>query len=295
MEPTVLDLRTADLAALHAIPQHDLATALHQLDSPELAGLFTRLGDEQLAELLAELEPYDAARLIGKLSRGQAADLLEEMDPDDAADVVGELGPGEAEAIIVAMQPAEAEDLRELLAYPPESAGGLMTPEYVAISPDLTADEALLTLRRVAEEAETIYYIYVTEPATQRLLGVLSLRNLVLSRPTTPVRDLMIRDAVKVRADAASEAAARLLDRYHLIALPVVDDAERLLGIITADDAAGVLLEEAGEDLERLGGSQPLEEPYLRASVLHLFRKRIAWLLVLFVAEAYTGSVLRYF
>src|SRR5918912_513428 len=272
MEPQTLDLLTADLATLRQLPREELAE-----------------------ELTAQLEPYDAARLLGKLSRGQAADVLEEMDPDDAADVVGELEPYDAESILVEMQPDEAEDVRELLAYAPETAGGIMTPEYVAVAPDLTADQALVALRKVAEEAETIYYIYVTEPDTERLLGVLSLRNLVLSRPTTPVRELMVTDIAKIRADADQEEAARLLDQQNLIALPVVDEHERLLGIITADDAADVLLEEAGEDIERLGGSQPLDEPYLRASILHLFRKRVLWLLVLFVAEAYTGTVLRFF
>lgn len=217
------------------------------------------------------------------------------MDPDDAADVVEEMGPLEAEAILVAMEPDDAQDLRELLTYPPDSAGGIMTPEYVAINPDATADEALAALRRRAAEAETIYYTYVVEPDTRRLLGVLSLRNLVLSRPWTPIRDLMVSDVCKVRVDADQEEAARLLDQHHLIALPVVDEDDRLLGIITADDAADVLLEEAGEDIERLGGSQPLEEPYLRASVAHLFRKRAPWLLALFVGQAYTGTVLAHF
>jgi magnesium transporter len=244
---------------------------------------------------VAELDPFDAARLLGKLSRAQAADVLEEMDPDDAADVVDEFVPHEAEAILVEMELDEAADVRDLLSYPPESAAGIMTNEFVSLRPDLTADQALHELRRVAEEAETIYYVYITEPGSGRLLGVLSLRNLVLSRPWTQIQDLMVTDVVKVRASADQETAARLLDQRSLIALPVVDDHDRLLGIITADDAADVLLEEAGEDIERLGGSEPLEEPYLRASVLHLFRKRIAWLLVLFVAEAYTGSVLRFF
>lgn len=295
MGPVALDVRTADLATLRALPPETLARELQELSAADLAALFTRLGDEALAELIAELDASDAARLLGKLSRAQAADVLEEMAPDDAADVVEELEAPEAEAILIEMEPADARDVRELMAYPPESAGGIMTPEYAAISPDLTADEALLALRALAEEAETIYYIYVTEPETERLLGVLSLRNLVLSRPTTLVRDLMIRDVVKVRVDADQEEAARLLDQHHLIALPVVDANDRLLGIITADDAADVLLEEAREDIERLGGSQPLEEPYLRASVLHLFRKRVVWLLALFIGEAYTSTVLSHF
>jgi magnesium transporter len=284
-----------DLATLRALPYPELAARLDALEPTALAALFTQLGDEALAELLAELDPYDAARLIGRLSRSQAADILEEMDPDDAVDVVEELAPREAEAILTEMEPAEARDVRDLMAYPPESAGRLMTPDFVAIQPELTADQALAILRRVAAEAETIYYIFVTEPPHDRLLGVLVLRNLVLSRPGTLVRDLMVTDVVKVRATADREEAARLLDQYHLLALPVVDDDDRLLGIITADDAAEVLQEEASEDIERLGGSQPLEEPYLRASIGHLFRKRIIWLLLLFVAEAYTGNVLRHF
>ena len=284
-----------DLATLRAAPRDEVAQALHELTPSELGQIFARLGDEALAELFAELDAFDAARLIGKLSRAQAADVLEEMDPDDAADVVGELHPHEAEAILGEMEHAEAQDVRELLAYPPESAAGIMTTDFVAVAPYLTADEALAQLGRVADEAETIYYVYVTDPSSGRLLGVLSLRSLVLSPRWKLVSQLMNADVTRIRADADQETAARLLDRHNYLALPVVEEDDRLLGIITADDAADVLLEEAGEDIERLGGSQPLDEPYLRASIRHLFRKRIGWLLILFVAEAYTGTVLRHF
>jgi magnesium transporter len=286
---------SVDFAALRGAPPHELAEALGELMPQELGVLFTRIGDEALAELIAELDPFDAARLLGKLSRAQAADVLEEMDPDDAADVVVELVPDEAEAILGEMELEEAADVRGLLSYPPDSAAGIMTPHFVSLSPNLTADQALAALRRMAAEAETIYYAYVTEPLTDRLLGVLSLRNLVLSRPQTRISDLMVTDIARIRADADQEEAARLLDQRNLIALPVVDERDRLLGIITADDAADVLLEEAGEDIERLGGSQPLEEPYLHASVLHLVRKRVPWLMVLFIGGAYTASVLHHF
>src|SRR3954447_12943945 len=284
-----------DLAALRAAPREELAQALADLDPTELGLLVTRLGDEALADIVAELDAFDAARLIGKLGRAQAADVLEEMDPDDAADVMGELRPHEAEAILTEMEEEEAEDVRDLLTYRPESAAGIMTPDFVAVAPYLTADEALTQLGRVAEEAETIHYVYVTEPTSGRLLGVLSLRSLVLSPRWKLVSQLMNADVTRILADADQETAARLLDKNNLLALPVVDDVGRLLAIITADDAADVLLEEAGEDIERLGGSQPLEEPYLRASIFHLFRKRVLWLLVLFVGGAFTGSVLDHF
>jgi magnesium transporter len=291
----MLDVRTADETVLRGLPVEDLTEALYDLSPSELAGLFTRLGDEALADLLAELDAHDAARLIAKLSRAQAADLLEEMDPDDAVEVVAELAPAQAEAVLIEMEPTDARDVRALLAYPEDSAGRLMTPDFIALGPELSANEAMIVLRTIAEQVETIYYSYVTDPATDRLLGVLSLHRLVLARPTTPIGELMVTDPVKVRVDASREEAARLLDQHHLLALPVVDGDDRLLGIITADDAAEVLLEEAGEDIERLGGSQPLEEPYLRASIGHLFRKRVIWLLFLFVAGAYTGNVLDHF
>ena len=285
----------SDLAVLRAASREELAQALGDLDPVELGRLVTRLGDEALAELIAELDAVDAARLLRKLGSAQAADVLEEMDPDDAADVVGELRPEEAEAILVEMDHEEAQDVRDLLSYPPESAAGIMTPDFVAVAPHLTVGEALAELGKVAEEAETIYYVYVTDPRTGQLLGVLSLRNLVLTPRWKLVSQVMNESVARVRADEDQETAAHVLDQQNLIALPVVDETDRLLGIITADDARDVLREEASEDIERLGGSQPLDEPYLRASVWHLFRKRVIWLLVLFVGGAYTGSVLQHF
>src|SRR5689334_2439622 len=160
METTTLDARAQleraltssqgpDLAALRSIPTEELTQGLNELSPAELGRLFTRLGDEGLAELVAEIDAFDAARLLTKLGRAQAADVLEEMDPDDAADVVGELHPSEAEAILHEMEHEEAYDVRQLLTYPPESAAGIMTPDFVAVAPYLTADEALAQLGRV--------------------------------------------------------------------------------------------------------------------------------------------------
>ena len=161
------------------------------------------------------------------------------MNPDDATDVVEELPKREAELILVHMEPAEAADIRELLAFPADSAGGIMTPAFVAVAPNLRADEAIAALRRVAAEAETVYYAHVID-ADEHLLGVLSLHNLVLTGADTPVRDVMVRDPIRIRADADQEAAARLLTDQHLLAIPVVDEEDHLLGIITQDDVAEV-------------------------------------------------------
>jgi magnesium transporter len=276
-----------------------VAEALLKLSDQELADLVAQLGDETVADLLAELAPIEGAGLLLRLTRVRAADVLEEMEPDDAADLmlaVEEMDERAAEALLTEMQPAEADDLRELLAYPEDSAGGIMTTRVVAVRPDLTAAEALAAVRALAgqERAETIYYLYVTDQ-DRRLLGVLSLRELVLAPSRAPVRAVMRRTFVTVPPEADQEEAARILTERHLLAVPVVDADGRLLGIITSDDVEDVLREEATEDIQHLGGSQPLDVPYPRASVLRLARKRVGWLLLLFVAEAYTGTVLRAF
>jgi magnesium transporter len=290
-------LTAADAAAIDAL--HDrqprfTALAVYTLDSRSTRRLARLIGDEHLAEIISDLDSGDAADVLGRLRPADAADVLEEMDPDDAADVVDEMSDAEAEGVLVEMESEEAAEVRELLAYPTDTAGGLMTPEFVAVTSTLNAEEAIAAIRAVAEEAETVYYVYVIDDQ-DRLVGVLSLRGLVLARPRQRVEGLMTTDVVRVRANADQEQAARILREHRLLALPVVDDDNRLLGIITADDLADVLIEEATEDFTRLGGSQPLDEPYLRASVFYLARKRVIWLLLLFVAQAYTGTVLQHF
>jgi magnesium transporter len=270
------------------------AALVPRLDPPEVAVLLQWLPDEEIPEVLEELDPHDAAAILRTLSRQQAAELLAEMDPDDAADVVETLSEPEASQILVRMDPEEADEIRRLGAFEPDTAGGIMTPEFVAVAADATTDGAIAAIRSLAGEAETADYVYVVD-AERHLMGVLSLYRLMLSPGTTPVTDLIAPTTVRVRASADREAAANLLTERNLLAIPVVDDDDHLLGIITQDDVADVLEQEATEDIERLGGSQPLTLPYRLASVPLLFRKRIGWLLLLFVAEAYTGTVLRDF
>jgi magnesium transporter len=270
------------------------ADLIPKLEPSEVALLFQWLPDGELPGLLAELSPADAARILRTLSRAEAAGLLEEMDPDDAVDVVERLPQDEAGEILIRMRPEEASELRDLTRYRPETAGGIMTPAFVAVAADATAEEAITAIRQLVDEAETVNYIYVIGP-DRTLLGVLSLYRLLLSPGEAPVRELMAPSTVRVRADADREVAARLLTDRNLLALPVVDDADHLLGIITEDDVADVLEAEATEDIERLGGSEPLNAPYRSSGVLLLVRKRVLWLLLLFVAAGYTGTVLQDF
>ncbi len=272
----------------------ELPERMTRLSLEEARKLAVVLGDEALAELLGELDPGDAAAILNLLAAVDAADVLESMDPDEAADVVAEISQDRADEILFEMEPIEAEELRGLLLYPPDTAGGRMTPAFVSVAPDITARQTILALQRLSEQAETISYVYVTD-GEDHLLGVLSLRRLVLSPPETPIENLLDPQVVRVPVMADQEVAARMLTERNLLAVPVVDDENHLLGIITVEDVADILRQETTEDIERLGGSEPLEEPYLRAKPVLLWRKRVGWLLALFLAEAYTGTVLRHY
>lgn len=273
------------------VDDQDAEAIFDALDAAETSALFDLVGDQEFAGLIERLDDEHAADVLEQIPASDAADVLEELDPDDATDIFGEIEPEHSDVILVQMEPEEAAELRELLAYPPETAGGLMTPAFVSIAPSLRAEQAIAALRKVAETAETVNYVYVTDPE-DHLLGVLSLHRLVLTNPETPVRDLMFARPITVEATQDQEAAARLLTDNSLLALPVVDAENHILGIITVDDITEVLEREVTEDIERIGGSAPLSEPYLRARPTLLYRKRVVWLFVLFMAQFLTVSII---
>ena len=292
---TAIEERDADAARLLAgrMLDADALVLLEDLSGRELTKLFAFLGEDTLGALLARLDHRDAAGILTRMSATQAADILEAIDPDDATDIVQVIhreDPESVENILVAMEPEEAAEIRELLPYAENTAGGIMTPEFVAAYPEVTVDDTIKALRQLAGEVEHVQYVYVID-REEKLLGVLSLHKLVLAAPKTPVGELMSQDLWSVRADEDQEIAARIVTERSLLAIPVVDDTGTLLGIITHDDIDEILEEEATEDMERLGGSAPLEVPYLRATPMLLFRKRIIWLLVLFFAQFFTVSI----
>ncbi len=284
--------RDADLARALAMRMldDDALELLEDLSGRELGRLFAVLGDETLAVLLARLDDRDAAGILIRMSAEQAADVLEQIDPDDAADIFTEVtaaDPEAADTILVEMDPGDAAEIQELMAYGPDTAGGMMTPEFVAVYPEVRTDETINALRQVAAETEHLNYVYVVD-RNERLIGALSLHSLVLSQPDTPVGELVAPDIWSVRVDDDQELAARIVSERDLLAIPVVDNEGRLVGVITHDDIDEILEEEATEDIERLGGSSPLVGSYMRATPFTLFRKRIVWLLVLFLAQFVT-------
>jgi magnesium transporter len=226
------------LAELHPA---DLASILDRLAPRDRAGVLASLDDEAVADAMEEMEPDTQVEVLEDLAPERAADILEEMSPDDAADLVADLDQDTRDDILRYMEPAEAEEVQELLAYPEDTAGGIMTTAYIAVGAQVTAGGAIDLLREWEPDAETIYYVYVTDD-DERLVGVLSLRDLIVAPPSTLIGDVMIREPVAVGAYADEDEVAEVVAHYNLLAVPVVDDVGRLVGIVTIDDAIDTVI-----------------------------------------------------
>ncbi len=228
----------ARLAELHPA---DLATIIDQLVPRDRAGVLASLDDEAVADAMEEMEPHTQVEVLEDLEPERAADILEEMSPDDAADLVADLSDTSRGEILALMEKEEADEVQGLLGYPEDSAGGIMTTEFIAIPESLTASQTIDRLRELEPDAETIYYVYVTDEEG-RLVGVLSLRDLIVARPDAPIREVMYDEPVAVGLLAGQDEVARVVARYNLLAVPVVDDEGRLEGIVTVDDAIDTVL-----------------------------------------------------
>ena len=219
----------------------DLASIIDQLTPRDRAGVLASLDDEAVADAMEEMEPETQVDVLEDLEPARAADILEEMSPDDAADLIADLSEESKAEILPLMERDEADEVRELLGYPEDTAGGIMTTAYVAIPEDLTAAQTIERLRELEPDAETIYYVYVVD-AQGRLVGVLSLRDLIVAKPDTLVREFMHKEPVAVSALTPQDEVAQVVARYNLLAVPVVDDKGVLLGIVTVDDAIDTVL-----------------------------------------------------
>jgi CBS domain-containing protein len=226
------------LAELHPA---DLATIIDQLSRSDRVGVIAALDDEAAADAIGEMEPETQVDILEDLEPGRAADILEEMDPDEAADLVADLSDESREEILGLMEKEEADEVQELMTYDEDTAGGIMTTEFVAVPATLTAAQTIDRLRELEPNAETIYYVYVTDP-DERLVGVLSLRDLIVSKPNIVISTFMFDEPVAVRTDASQEEVTEVVARYNLLAVPVVDSEGRMEGIVTVDDAIDTLL-----------------------------------------------------
>jgi magnesium transporter len=246
------------------------------------------------AEIFSYFSPEWQEEMVAGVGRPHMARLIEQMAADDRADLLRRLPPKVTESILRLVDEADRRDIATLVKYPEGTAGALMTTDYAWLSANITIEDALERLRLQAPDKETIYTIYIVDDQ-RRLVGVLSLRDLILSSRRATVTDIMETNVIAARVNDDREHVADLIRRYDLLSLPVIDGDGRLVGIVTADDAIDVVVEEANEDAYRMGAVAPLEESYLEAPFLLLWRKRAAWLSVLFIAELFTFTALSFF
>lgn len=272
----------------------EIVNELYRLDPDELAIAFRLLPKDIALEVFESMDPPQQGHLIASLRDIQLRELIEELDPDDRVRLIDELPAKLAKEVLEGLSPQERKLTSILLGYPEETVGRVMSPEFVALKQTMTAARALDKVRRTGRDAESIYMLPVTDDALV-LLGVISLRDLVLQKSDTIIGDIMTTDVYSIRVDEDQETAARLVQEADLIALPVVDMEGRLVGILTFDDAMEILEHEYTEDIALGGASRPLEMPYLSASVRHLARTRALWLLVLILAATLSVNVLNYF
>jgi len=280
------------------------ADILELLRPPDQADVFSELAPEQqetllpqleleyAADILEELEDEEAAEFAGRLPVETLSSILDEMELDEAADLLGDLTPEQATQILERM--ADAEDVRPLLLHADETAGGLMTSEFIALRESMIVSQALQSIRDWSPENDAIYDLFVVD-WNNHLSGIINLVDLIKADPSRRLGDIMSPDVIHVQAGADQEQCANLMSRYDLYALPVVDDDLQLIGVITVDDLVDVLVEEQTEDIQRLGGALPLDTPYMDTSVWKVAWKRVGWLMMLFVTGTLTGTVLRQF
>lgn len=260
-------------------------TVLTLLPPEEAAEVFSHLEEDEQAELLKALPPWRVKELLGELSLDDLTDALQAVEEEN---------PQQAEALLDQLDPETRAEVEELSEYEEDEAGGLMTPEYIALRDSMTVDEVFRFLRRAAPDAEQVYYLYVVD-AANRLEGVVSLRDLIVADPKTKVREIMNPDVVRVRTDTDQEEVARLMADYNFTVLPVVDEEGVLSGIITIDDVVDVIQEEATEDIYRLGAVESPELVYSRSSVWDLWSARVRWLVILIVGAMFSSSILESF
>ena len=276
---------------LVTIEPADIAAVFEELDEDRTPILFRLLPKEIAAETFAELDPEWQELLIRGFSDTELREVVSELYVDDAADLVDEMPANVVERILAQADPQKRKEINEILRFPENSAGSVMTTEYVSLRPQMTVAEAITRIRRTGVNKETIYTCYVTQE--RKLLGTVSVKDLLLAADDdTPVIDIMDEHVISVGTLADREEVARTLSRYDFMALPVVDTDGRMVGIITFDDAIDILVEETTEDIEKMAGMLPSEKTYLRSSSFDLFRHRFPWLALLMVSATFTSMII---
>ena len=272
----------------------DIADLFDDLPEEMLPLLFRLLPMERAAELFVELEPDVQEMRIRGFSNTELKEVLDELYLDDAVDIVEEMPAGVVKRILKHADPDTRKSINEILKYPEDTAGSLMTTEFVDLKRDMTVEDALKRIRRTGTDKETINVCYVVDPA-RKLLGIASLRTILLSDEDDSIEDIMDPNVISVTTLEDKEDVAQTFSKYNFIALPVVDKENRLVGIITVDDAIDVMEEETTEDFEKMAAMLPSDKPYLKTGVLETWKARIPWLLSLMLSATFTGIILNHY
>ncbi|SHE76382.1 magnesium transporter [Seinonella peptonophila] len=276
---------------IQPLQPYDMSEVIREMEHDQVLTLIMKLPIAFAAESLEHLEPDLQYKIIHHLEQKMAPALLKQLSSDTIVDMLLAIHPLQAEKVLTLLPADYRKKIDDLMTYPEETAGSLTTVDYISARAHWTGEQALRHIRKVGHEAEIVSYIYVTNIRGE-LVGIVSLKEIILASPDTSLSNLTTTDIISVPAEMGQEEVAQIFSNYDLYALPVVNQQKRLIGIITIDDVVDVIQEEATEDVQKLGGSQPLTEPYFRTSVWKLYSSRIIWLLVLFVGGAYTANVL---
>ena len=273
----------------------DIAGLFDGLEEKQIPVMFRLLPKEQAAETFVEMEPEAQQLLIQGFSDNELREVLDELYVDDAADLVEEMPANVVRRILSQADPEMRSSINQILRYPENSAGALMTMEYVSLRPDMTVEEAILRIRRQGVDKETIYTCYVLEK-DRTLLGIVTVKDLLLAESDeTEIREIMTSNVISVGTQDDQEEVAKMFSKYNFLALPVVDTENRMVGIVTFDDAMDVMEEEATEDMEIMAAMTPSEKSYLKSSPFDLYKHRIPWLMLLMVSATFTGMIISSF
>ncbi len=273
----------------------DIAAVFQGLEESQIPLMYRLLPKELAAETFVEMEPEDQELLIRGFSDNELKEVLDELYVDDAADLVEEMPANVVKRILKQADPEMRSSINQILRYPDNSAGSIMTTEYVSLRPTMTVEESILRIRRQGVDKETIYTCYVTAP-DKKLIGLVTVKDLLLAEDDdTQIQEIMETNLIFVNTQTDQEQVAHMFSRYNFLALPVVDGESRMVGIVTFDDAMDVMEEEATEDMEIMAAMTPSEKSYLRSTPLDLFRHRIPWLMLLMVSATFTGMIISSF
>jgi magnesium transporter len=291
-------MRTRQYAKLRAVADKinpaDIAALMDSMEDEDSLKLFRLLPKDKAADIFPLLQDEDQQYIIMSLSTKEASIVIDNLMADDAADLLEEMPANVVTKLLANTSPETRKDVNQLLRYPEDSAGSVMTVEYVGLRASMTVTQAIERIRRIGLDSETVDVCYVIDEK-RKLLGTVALRYLLIKPENALIGDIMNENVISINTKTDQEQAAQMFQKYDFTAMPVVDDENRLVGIITIDDIVDIMQEEATEDIEKMAAIIPTEKPYMKTGIFETYKKRIPWLLFLMISATFTGSIITHF